>query len=243
MYSGILPGIFSGIHAGIQHLFWHSVWLKFWHAFWHSIWHLFWHSFGHSLWHSISVICCDIPAEIPSGILSGIVPGILFGMCSGPGAGDMEFGPRRGPFGSRRGSKHPELTTWLGKTRRTSGGAGVGTIGGENQGGEEGWGEGVAPLFLKARDYRDLHLAGGEKSCRFWDYPPGSANMIWRAWVIWAIPSDNSGWHILTWEPSSLNQNNSTSANSRGGGFCNTDFRFSTTWGGKTDSTKGQPWS
>ena len=79
------------------------------------------------------MICCDIPTEIPSGILSGIVPGVLFGMCSGPRAGD-----RRGPFGSRRGSKHPELATWLGKTRRTSGGAGVGTIGGEDEGGEEG---------------------------------------------------------------------------------------------------------
>jgi hypothetical protein len=79
------------------------------------------------------MICCDIPAEIPSGILSGIVPGVLFGMRSGPGAGDMEFGPRRGPFGSRRGSKHPELATWLGKTRRKSGGAG-----GEDEGGEEG---------------------------------------------------------------------------------------------------------
>ena len=77
-------------------------------------------------------------------MLSGILYGILSGMCSGPGvahsirswwdgvrvqtwrtasgAGDMEFGSRHGP-------QDAEPATWLGKTRLTSGGAGVGSRG------------------------------------------------------------------------------------------------------------------
>ena len=81
--------------------------------------------------------------------------------CStGSGAGGMEFGSRRAP-------QHPELSTWLGKTRLTSGGAGVGGRGrGEDEGGGEGGGETVAPL-LKSR-HPHHHLAGGEK-CNYYN--------------------------------------------------------------------------
>ena len=42
-------------------------------------------------------------------------------------------------FGSKRAPQHPELATWLGQTRLTSGGEGVGARGrGQDEGGEEG---------------------------------------------------------------------------------------------------------
>ena len=96
---------------------------------------------------SLSGIYYDILSDILSmtyWMLSGILYGILSGMCSGPGvahsirswwdgvrvqtwrtasgAGDMEFGSRHGP-------QDAEPATWLGKTRLTSGGAGVGARG------------------------------------------------------------------------------------------------------------------
>ena len=131
---GILFSILSDPHFhnfwhSIWHLFWHSIWHTFWHSTWHSIWHLCWHSTCHMFWHSICFF-----SGILSEILSGIVSGILFGMCSGPGmahgirswrygvqvqawptasgAGDMVFGPRRGP-------QHPELAIMARRRRWT----------------------------------------------------------------------------------------------------------------------------
>jgi hypothetical protein len=70
-------------------------------------------------------------------------------------------------FGSRRAPQHPELSTWLGKTRLTSGGAGVGGRGrGEDEGGGEGGGETVAPLVKSRHPHH--HLAGGEK-CNYYN--------------------------------------------------------------------------
>ena len=101
----------------------------------------------------LSGILSRIYFDIPFGLLSGIRAqacstafgagvlhsiwswryGVRVQACpSASGAGDMVFG-------SRRALQHPELATWLGKTRLTSGGAGVGARGrGQDEGGEEG---------------------------------------------------------------------------------------------------------